>query len=80
MTRNNNSTGQRQGQRQNAPLLPACRLYRKNNSTTGAPFLIGRLGGLRVLILPNGEGEEGEHTHNLLIGEAAQRDSAEGQR
>lgn len=63
-----------------APLLPACRLYRKTNGTTGAPYLMGRLGGLRVLILPKRDGEEGEHTHNLLIGEAAQRENGEGQR
>ncbi|TPG49558.1 hypothetical protein EAH89_21350 [Roseomonas nepalensis] len=60
-------------------LLPACRLYRKA-SAKGAPYLMGRLGGLRVLILPKRDGEEGEHTHNLLLAEATQRDQKDGAR
>ena len=60
-------------------LLPACRLYRKTNAQ-GVPYLMGRLGGLRVLILSKWAGEEGEHTHNLLLAEATQRDQKDGAR
>ena len=60
-------------------LLPACRLYRKT-SAKGAPYLMGRLGGLRVLVMPKRDGDEGEHSHTLLLGEVGQRDSGEGRR
>ncbi|WP_376091241.1 hypothetical protein ACE7GA_21365 [Roseomonas sp. CCTCC AB2023176] len=70
-----NTTGKSGG----GALLPACRLYRKTNAA-GAPYLMGRLGGLRVLILPKRDGDEGEHTHNLLVAEAGQRDGREGGR
>ncbi|MCK8788312.1 hypothetical protein M0638_28575, partial [Roseomonas sp. NAR14] len=54
-------------------LLPACRLYVKT-SAKGERYLMGRLGGLRVLIMPKRADDEGEHSHNLLLGEAGQRD------
>ena len=60
-------------------LLPACRLFRKT-SAKGAPYLMGRLGGLRVLVMPKRDGGEGEHTHTLLSGEAPQRDGVEAGR
>jgi hypothetical protein len=60
-------------------LLPACRLYRKT-SAKGAPYLMGRLGGLRVLVMAKLDGDEGEHSHTLLLGEAAPRDTGEGSR
>jgi aromatic ring-cleaving dioxygenase len=63
----------------NGALLSACRLYRKT-SAKGAPYLIGRLGGLRVLVMPNRDDDEGEHTYTLLLGEAAQRDGGQGGR
>ncbi|MBI0535087.1 hypothetical protein D9599_05805 [Roseomonas sp. KE2513] len=57
-------------------LLPACRLYRKT-SAKGAHYLTGRLGDLRVLVMTKRDGDEGEHSHTLLIGEALQRDGAQ---
>ena len=69
---------QKKNQGKASALLPACRLYHKTNSTTGAPYLMGRMGGVRILILPKRDGEEGEHTHNLLFGEAPPRENGEG--
>ena len=60
-------------------LLPACRLYRKTSARVEA-YLMGRLGGLRVLAMPKRSDDEGEHSHTLLFGEAASRDQAEGSR
>jgi hypothetical protein len=50
-----------------APLIPACRLWKKQ-SAAGQSYLVGRMGGLRVLIMANKErsGDE-DHTHILLI-------------
>lgn len=62
-----------QNQRQGASLIVACRLYRKK-SGKGVDYLMGRLGGVRILIMPKKPGEEGEHSHALLMGEAAQRE------
>jgi hypothetical protein len=55
-------------------ILPACRLYPRTSSK-GAPYLIGRLGALRVLVLPKREGEAGDHTHTLLFAEAPLREA-----
>jgi hypothetical protein len=52
-------------------MLAACKLYSRTSSA-GRPYLVGRLGGLRILILPRREGEVGEHTHALLLTEAPQ--------
>ncbi|MFC0389484.1 hypothetical protein [Muricoccus vinaceus] len=60
-------------------LLPAYRLYRKT-SAKGAPYLTGRLGGVRVLVMPKREGDEGEHSHTLLLGAVSQREGGEGSR
>jgi hypothetical protein len=65
------------GQRKGSPLLPACKLYQKT-SANGRGYLIGRLGGLRVLIMPKRDNEEGEHTHNLLLSEASSNGEREG--
>ncbi len=62
-----------------SPLLPACRLFKKT-SAHGGGYLTGRLGGLRVLVMPKRGGDEGDHTHTLLIGEAATREGSEGGR
>jgi hypothetical protein len=53
------------------PMLAACRLYPRT-SGAGRPYLVGRLGGLRVLVMPKREGEAGEHTHVLMLAEAPQ--------
>jgi CRISPR/Cas system-associated protein Cas7 (RAMP superfamily) len=54
-------------------MLPACKLYPRTSSA-GRPYLLGRLGGLRVLVMPKREGEAGDHTHRLLLAEAPQRE------
>lgn len=55
-------------------LLPACRLWTKVSAKTGTIYLAGKLGGLRVLVMPRRDDDPGDHTHNLLIGEAAPHD------
>jgi hypothetical protein len=52
---------------QAVPLIPACRLWKKQ-SAAGQSYLAGRLGGLRVLIMANKERQsDQDHTHVLLI-------------
>ena len=49
------------------PLIPACRLWEKQ-SAAGHSYLVGRLGGLRVLVMVNKERDgDGDATHVLLI-------------
>jgi hypothetical protein len=53
------------------PSINACRLWEKV-SAKGTRYLTGRLGGLRVTILPNTRPAEGDDsTHSLMIGEAS---------
>jgi hypothetical protein len=52
-------------------MLPACRLFAKT-SGKGRSYLMGRLGGLRVLVMPKREAESGDHSHVLLLAEAQQ--------
>ncbi len=54
-------------------MLPACKLYSRT-SAKGASYLMGRLGALRVLVMPRRDGEAGEHSHVLLLAEAPQRE------
>jgi hypothetical protein len=54
-------------------MLPACKLYART-SGKGTSYLMGRLGGLRVLVMPKREAEAGDHTHTLLLAEAPQRE------
>jgi aromatic ring-cleaving dioxygenase len=54
-------------------MLPACRLFAKT-SGKGRSYLMGRLGGLRVLVMPKREAEAGDHTHVLMLAEAPQRE------
>lgn len=56
-------------------MLPACKLYGRT-SAKGAPYLMGRLGGLRVLVMRKRDAEPGDHSHVLLIAEAPQREGA----
>ena len=57
-------------------LLPAARLWRRT-SAKGADYLAGRLGGVKVLVMPRREGEAGDHTHVLFFADAPQRDGGE---
>jgi len=50
-------------------MLAACRLFART-SGKGTPYLVGRLGGLRLLVLPKRQDEAGEHTHVLMLAEA----------
>jgi len=59
-------------------MLPVARLW-SNTSGKGTTYLAGRLGGVKVLVMPRREGEEGDHSHTLLFAEAPARD-AEGSR
>lgn len=53
-----------------SPLLPACKLWQKA-SRSGTVYYVGRLGGLRVLVLPNSRREtDGDHTHTMMFAEA----------
>lgn len=54
------------------PLFEACRLWLKK-SASGHSYLVGRLGGVRVLVMArrDGDGEPADtHTHVLLFGRA----------
>jgi hypothetical protein len=63
----------RQNETRSGPMLAACKLYPRT-SGAGRPYLVGRLGGLRLLVLPKREGEGGEHTHMLMLAEAPQQE------
>jgi hypothetical protein len=58
-------------------MLPAARLWSRT-SARGADYLAGRLGGVRVLVMPRREGEDGDHSHVLFFAEAPQRDGEGG--
>jgi hypothetical protein len=60
-------------QSRSGPMLPAAKLWRRT-SGKGTEYLAGRLGGVKVLVMPKRDGEEGDHTHTLVFAEAAQRD------
>jgi hypothetical protein len=54
------------------PLFPACGLWEKQ-SRRGNAYLVGRLGGLRVMVVPNLDREdENAPSHTLLITAAPQ--------
>jgi hypothetical protein len=58
---------------QNSTLINACRLW-EQTSQKGNRYLVGRMGGLKVLILENTRPAEGDtSTHTLFFGEAAKR-------
>jgi len=57
-------------------MIPACRLWEKL-SAKGNRYLIGRLGGARVLVMPNTRPESGDDsTHTLFFTDAPQRSQA----
>jgi hypothetical protein len=54
-----------------SPLLPACKLWEKT-SASGNTYLVGRMGGVRVLVLQNNRPEgDSDATHVLMFTEAA---------
>ena len=55
------------------PMLTAAKLWRRT-SAKGTDYLTGRLGGVKVIILPRRDGEESDHTHVMLFAEPAPRD------
>jgi hypothetical protein len=57
-------------------MIPACRLWEKV-SAKGNRYLIGRLGGVRVLVMPNTRAQSGDDsTHTLFFTDAPQRSQA----
>ncbi len=56
-----------------SPMLAAAKLWRRT-SAKGTSYLTGRLGGLKVVILSRRDGEEGDHSHVLMVAEAPPRD------
>lgn len=56
-----------------APMIEAGRLFERTSSR-GITYLAGRLGGLKVLVLPKRAGDEGEHSHVLFVTAPAPRD------
>jgi hypothetical protein len=63
----------RQNDNRSGAMLAACKLFPRT-SGAGRPYLVGRIGALRVLVLQKREGEAGEHTHVLMLAEAPQRE------
>ena len=57
-----------------APIM-ACKLWAKT-SRAGRTYFVGRLGGLRVVILENTRPDDGDHTHSLLFSVAPQYSGA----
>jgi hypothetical protein len=57
----------------NGPMLPAARLWQRT-SAKGTAYLTGRLGGVKVVILPRRDDEQGDHTHVMLFAAPAPRD------
>ena len=57
-------------------MLPAAKLWRRT-SAKGADYLAGRLGGVKVLVMPKRDGEEGDHSHVLVFAEAQPREGGE---
>ena len=55
-------------------LIRAAKLWRKRSQRNGREYLVGRLGGCRVLILENNDrregGDEEQNTHWLMLGQA----------
>ena len=61
-------------------LLQAARLWART-SAKGQPYMIGRLGGLRVLVMPAGDRQtDRDPTHVLLVGPAPERPDDGGER
>lgn len=63
----------RDGEAPRAPMIEAGRLYSRTSSK-GTDYLTGRLGGLKVLIWKKRDGDEGDHSHVLMVTAPAPRD------
>jgi hypothetical protein len=64
-----------------ATLLRAAKLWAKTSQKNGRQYLVGRLGGLRVLIFENADKRgDDDHTHVLMVGEAEDRSRPAGDR
>ena len=60
-------------------MLTACKLWEKT-SAKGNRYLIGRMGGVRVLVLENNRREsDGDNTHTLMFAEVPQHDGMRSQ-
>lgn len=55
------------------PMIEAARLYEKV-SAKGVAYYVGRLGGLKVLVLPKKADDAGEHSHVLMVTAPTGRD------
>ena len=55
--------------RRGGALIPAAKLWRRT-SARGGDYLAGRLGRLRVLVMPKRDGDDGDHSHVLMVTEA----------
>jgi hypothetical protein len=53
-------------------MLAAARLWRRT-SARGVDYLAGRLGGLKIIVMPRRDSEPGDHSHTLMFAEAPQR-------
>jgi len=58
------------------PLFEACRLFKKT-SANGHTYLVGRMGGVRVLVMANRQRQgDDDATHTLLFSRATRREAA----
>lgn len=55
------------------PMIEAGRLYAKV-SAKGTEYFTGRLGGLKLLVLPKKSDDAGEHSHVLMVTAPTGRD------
>ncbi|MBR0661337.1 hypothetical protein [Neoroseomonas oryzicola] len=53
-------------------LIEAGRLFTRTTER-GGDYLVGRLGGLKILVFRKRDGDEGEHSHTLMVAAAVQR-------
>jgi hypothetical protein len=60
-------------------MLPVAKLW-KRTSGKGQTYLAGRLGGVRVLVMPKRDGEDGDHTHVLIFAEASEQQDGQNRR
>ena len=66
-------SGQGKGAGGAGAMLPAAKLWQRTRGR-GTSYLAGRLGDVQVLVLPKREGDEGDHSHMLVVAEAQQRE------
>lgn len=54
-------------------MIEAARLYTRTSSK-GTEYMTGRLGGLKLLIWKKRDGDDGEHSHVVMVTAPAPRD------